>query len=469
MKDTVIKFLYIFAVFMLAAALFAWIAAFGAAGLNVPALIAAVSLTLTGLGLAVFSFVKYFTAGKKTIAYRERILALPLEERFDGRAELETVRRNFAAHPPKKVAHGGSEALAYDKSYFDERVLKTGTICYGCIVMANGELWNKSEMTAKIMPAALIYSLDEYFADNPAELKKIAFAVFDVRKELIRDERRFFSNIPVPEALSGGREVYISAFMVYRSALPLGCLSDRIFPVIASPKARSAFIVDKKYWSDALLANVAHGWMGVDPKTRAYRFRAVRLPVREIDFRRELDAVRAKYLLDPTETVEKVEFTKVNAEAYFDPSVLKTGRIVYGYLVQAISELFDGAQADIGVAAQPAVILYSFDELYEEQPLNLAPIARRIFSHKAGDILKDEYKYFSNLEIPKELTDGNTVYMSTIMIHRGFLPLGYLTAPLLPVIASPGETASFVVDKKFWTDDLTANFLHNFGQDLWEN
>lgn len=463
MKKKIATVCGVFGALLLAAALFAWIAAFaGKADIRPPALAAAISLTVVGLGTEVCGFLMMYTPDKQTVHFRERVLDLPVQPDLGYRAELEAVRRNYAAAPMKKVPSVKALRNLWDRS-FDLRVLREGEIYYACVVSTAVGLWEEERVdrSTQMVPAYLIYSTDEYYVDDPVALKEIAFALYEDRKNVWK-EHEVFSNRPVKKELTGGREVYLSSCILRRAFLPLGYLSDRILPVIASPVCPSAFVVDKKYWTEPLLANCAHGLLGVEKKTISYRLAAIGLPVCDIpDFLKELKQVRENYAAAPTENIRKRVFRSFpNDERFFDTRVLKTGTIVYAYLVAAPAHLFDPTHADMGAPVLPAAVVYSLDEFYLMYPKRLAPIAKSLYENRANNPLKDPKALFPSEPVPDGLTGGRKVYLATVMVHRDHLPLGYLTDTLFPIIASPEETAAFVVDKKFWTDALTANFIH---------
>ncbi|MDE6690332.1 MAG: hypothetical protein K2K04_00015, partial [Clostridia bacterium] len=103
----------------------------------------------------------------------------------------------------------------------------------------------------------------------------------------------------------------------------------------------------------------------------------------------------------------------------------------------------------------PAVFIYSTDPYFEEHPYDLQPISEKLSDDRANNILKNESEYFSNVKVDEKLTDGREVYMTTVMVSRAHLPLGYISANLVPLIADPLNcTSVFVVDVNYWSEDL---------------
>lgn len=180
------------------------------------------------------------------------------------------------------------------------------------------------------------------------------------------------------------------------------------------------------------------------------------LPYREIsDFKAELDKLRAAYAADNNPDKNKIPKSFYGSVApYYDFSVLKSGKIYYGFLVEANNMLFTSPTHNT-YDVLPAVFVYSTDPYFEEHPYDLQPISQKLFDNRENNILKNEKEYFHNIKVDESLTGGREVYMTTVMVSRAHLPLGYISGNLLPLIADPLNcTSAFVVDVKYWTEDL---------------
>ena len=180
------------------------------------------------------------------------------------------------------------------------------------------------------------------------------------------------------------------------------------------------------------------------------------LPYREIsDFKAELEKLRAAYAADNSPNKNKIPKTPFKSlAAYYDFSVLKSGRIYYAYLVEANDQLFV-PQANNTADVMPAVFIYSTDPYFEEHPYDLQPISEKLFADRYNNILRNEREYFYNVKVDEKLTFGREVYMTTIMVSRAHLPLGYISGNLAPVIADPLNcTSAFIVDVNYWPEDL---------------
>lgn len=141
--------------------------------------------------------------------------------------------------------------------------------------------------------------------------------------------------------------------------------------------------------------------------------------------------------------------------------LLRSGRVVWGTLVQANELLFQPATADL-----PAAALYSPDRHYDDKPEELGRIAQALFAlkgttpadpslQKLAHDITDELERSYNLRVPDLLTGGREVYLTTIMVHRRHLPGGYLTQGLFPLIAHPASTrATMILPARYWGPEL---------------
>lgn len=186
------------------------------------------------------------------------------------------------------------------------------------------------------------------------------------------------------------------------------------------------------------------------------------LPVVENpDYRKEIETVRENFAADtnPDKNMTLKPGFGPNKK-FHDRSVIATGKIRYGYVVEANNEMF--RFKDLQTVVLPGVVIYSTDEFYDENPLELKKIANELYYNRRHNILRNELKYFTAQRLPDELTGGRDVYVTTIVFYRLHLPLGYLTDSLLPLVADPKHTGVFIVDPKYWTDTLIGNFVHGY-------
>ncbi len=188
------------------------------------------------------------------------------------------------------------------------------------------------------------------------------------------------------------------------------------------------------------------------------------LPLNKInDYKVELEKIRSNFATDnnpnKNHILGKYQSVASWAKPYYDNNVVKVGKIYFGALVQANNNLFKKTKTN---PVLPGVVIYSTDAYYESNPTKLKEIADKLFSDKANNNLRFENRFFTNTLLPQELTDGKEVYMTSIMIARKHLPEYKLSGQhtLLPVIAAPGKSTSvYIVDCKYWTDDIIAHFI----------
>lgn len=179
------------------------------------------------------------------------------------------------------------------------------------------------------------------------------------------------------------------------------------------------------------------------------------------DYLKEIEAVRENFAADtnPDKNMTLKPGYGPNKK-FYDRSVITTGKVRYGYLVEANNEMF--RFKDLQTVVLPGVVIYSTDDYFDTHPLALKQIANALFADRRSNMLRNELKYFTAQRVPDNLTGGREVFITTIMFYRLHLPLGYLSDSLLPLIADPQHPAAFVVDVKYWTNPLIGNFVHGY-------
>lgn len=185
------------------------------------------------------------------------------------------------------------------------------------------------------------------------------------------------------------------------------------------------------------------------------------LPDDEVeDYAAELDEVENNFAADADK--RKNRFSPpgfAGAKAFCDFSVLQSGRIFYGCIVQANELLFERGKNVY--EALPAVFIYSPDEFYKQSPDKLIGIADALYADKANNRLRNETKYEFNNMVDPDLTDDRKVYMTDILVSRNHLPMGMIGGRrIMPIIADPKrQSSAFVVDCKYWTDKLINEYI----------
>ncbi len=180
-----------------------------------------------------------------------------------------------------------------------------------------------------------------------------------------------------------------------------------------------------------------------------------------VDFENELQNVISNF--DSDKDKHKNIIPKPNfygTKRFCDYSVIKNGSICYGCVVEGNLKLFSPSKFVNQVL--PAVLVYSYDEFYSKNPLELKQIARTLFNERNNNFLKNEKDYFANIPVVNELVKDRKVYVTTVMVCRRHLPWGGFPSGnlIVPVIANPENSDSvFIVDSKYWTKNLIASYL----------
>lgn len=146
----------------------------------------------------------------------------------------------------------------------DQNILRDhGRVVWGHIVQANQALFSPSNR--QTLPANVLYCPDRDFDDHVEELQELAHELFELKGTLPRDPelRRFARAItnemartmrlPLPEALTDGRQVIFTTCFIHPPHLPDGYLAHGFFPLLVCPKRTEAVMVlPSRYWPKAL-------------------------------------------------------------------------------------------------------------------------------------------------------------------------------------------------------------------------
>lgn len=163
-----------------------------------------------------------------------------------------------------------------------------------------------------------------------------------------------------------------------------------------------------------------------------------------------------------------MEDDKLHENLYAEKQrIFSEGHICYGWLVQANENLFKV----FPYRNYPATLVYSHDEIVNQNPLVLSNIAEEIFSYKETPLeevpeifrdvvacIQDEYDREA-YSIKMNVNDSEVaINIATTMIYRKFIPSRKLVAPMMPVIALTENPAKVhVLPKKYWTKDFIKN------------
>lgn len=152
---------------------------------------------------------------------------------------------------------------------------------------------------------------------------------------------------------------------------------------------------------------------------------------------------------------------------YNDQKLLfSEGKIVFGYIVQANTLLFEPGNFD-----SPACIVFSEDEYFDDNFEELFEIANSLFSLKGTnvedseikkfvDVITDEMTALYNVQLPNKVTKNKAVFYTTIMVRRSHLPTKYLKLGWFPILTCPNKTkASIILPSRYWSNDLINEWL----------
>lgn len=141
------------------------------------------------------------------------------------------------------------------------------------------------------------------------------------------------------------------------------------------------------------------------------------------------------------------------------------GRIALGALVQSNKYIFE-KESLLEEDDYAAVIIYSEDGYYEDNPQELVDLASELYSLKYMECENDELLFFAksisdelsvhfNVLLPYSITGGRNVYYTNQIIHRKHLNKWILESDLFPIIIDPEKTkASVILPSFYWYKKL---------------
>lgn len=143
-----------------------------------------------------------------------------------------------------------------------ERLLLRGQVVLSARVMANRSLYFVGS-TPSASAMDVVWSADPFFEEHADELAIVAREVAALKNlspnnenaeiaRFVTEEMSRPQSVALPPSLSEGREMFLSALIVWRAHLPLGFLSGTFLPLLVLPgETLAALIVPGRFWSDA--------------------------------------------------------------------------------------------------------------------------------------------------------------------------------------------------------------------------
>lgn len=154
--------------------------------------------------------------------------------------------------------------------------------------------------------------------------------------------------------------------------------------------------------------------------------------------------------------------------------LLRHGDVVWAVIVQAPSSLFSPGKVDF-----VGDVTFSPTQVYDRFLDRLFRAGNDLFALReqpgAGDYqavrdyLCDESARAWRLRAPISISNGEELYIASIVIHRAWMPLGYLGTTFLPVLVSKRVETVMMLPSSFWADDLLIAWkdLSDLGDVLW--
>ena len=145
--------------------------------------------------------------------------------------------------------------------------------------------------------------------------------------------------------------------------------------------------------------------------------------------------------------------------------LMKSGRVVWGHLVQANGRLFQSGTNDA-----PGEIVYCVDYKRPVHLLELSHIASRCYKlkhgerrneqeHFVGNHLENEYTRVFGLDIPATISRNLPCTLSTVQICRHHLPNGRLTKTWFSLFMDEEPPYSvMILPSRYWPQALINNW-----------
>lgn len=196
----------------------------------------------------------------------------------------EDVLNAWTVRRPDRVGSDELEIILRDQ----RAVLAMGEVFWGVLVRANPALFRPGPLDH---PADLIYSRDPAVVRDPARLVAVAKRVSELKDtepatpalrkfaDLLSDDRRRALRWEVPESLTAGLSVYLTAVLVSRAHLPGRMLVGRPLPVLVRYDTPAALLVPSALWppafrtsweAEARKAAAARPWLTIMPAAAEY-------------------------------------------------------------------------------------------------------------------------------------------------------------------------------------------------------
>ncbi len=170
-------------------------------------------------------------------------------------------------------------------------------------------------------------------------------------------------------------------------------------------------------------------------------------PQTGLDYMSELAQTKETYVADPKRN-ERLKVARKNGP--WNKEILKQDcrRLRYAVVINGFKEAFYYTNDP----QQGAFILWVFYSTNKDMdPITLKKLASK-HKHRINQILSEQDVFFTNEIVAPEL------YLTSMFVDRNWLPAGYVTGWLLPIVANPEKFVSVhLIPAKYWTKGLVAN------------
>jgi hypothetical protein len=139
--------------------------------------------------------------------------------------------------------------------------------------------------------------------------------------------------------------------------------------------------------------------------------------------------------------------------------LLSEGRVVWGALIQANSQMFEPGHANC-----PGLLVYSHDAHFDDHPMELRQVGRAVFSLKGttppdpelaslAQLVTEEVDRTLQFRLPRVFS-RHEVCSGIFMLFRQHIPNGVLSCGLFPVLTHPATPAVLMLPFEFWPIEL---------------
>lgn len=160
--------------------------------------------------------------------------------------------------------------------------------------------------------------------------------------------------------------------------------------------------------------------------------------------------VKQKWMILPLDPYYKATYRD-------SKELFKKGKIAIASIVQANNMIYRDGKVNC-----PAVVVYSEDTYYDENPRELEKIAEYLFNIKGekvedkdiqfiADNLAEEKTPIFNYELEGKYTNNRKVFLTYILVHREHLNNKALNLKFIPIIVNREITeATAIVPINYW-------------------